>query len=155
MTGGKFLLCACAFNVSRPTDSCVRADVRAVCPLTGTKSVSGPAFGYLLGCENTKYLAHPFAIPFGMLGTLVFGTGLVPGAAVGLVQCLGGFICSRRCESIDSPVARFRPVSFWTGSCVVAAEPSPPPLLIPIVLGLYLDPADALPLSLPLPESCC
>ena len=87
-----------------------------------------------------------------MLGTLVFGTGLVPGAAVGLVQCLGGFVCCRRCKRIDSPVPRFRPVSFWTGSCIAAAEPSP---LIPIALGLHLDPADALPRSLPLLESCC
>ena len=89
-----------------------------------------------------------------MLDTLVFGTGLVPGAAVGLVQCLGGFVCCRRDDSIESPVPNFCPVSFWMGSCPVAVSLPPSPV-VPMVLGLCLDPADALPLPSLLPESCC
>ena len=126
-----------------------------MCPLTGTKSASGPVFGYLRKYEDAKHLAHLFVIPFGMLGTLVFGTFLVPGTAVGLVQCLRDFACCRHDKIIDSPVARFRPVSLWTDSCIVAADSPPPSPVIPIVLGLCLNLADMFLLQSLLPESCC
>ena len=107
------------------------------------KFVFGLAFRYLHGCKDMKYLAHPFAIPFGMIGILDLGSCLAPGVAVRLVQCSGGFVCCHREENFNPPVSQIHLVSFRTGRCFDETAPLPS-ILIPIVRSLCFDPTDAL-----------